>query len=141
MTQDKIPDFTETELWTVRQALKERYGKDVEVQLADSDIRLHPEARGLTLCPCLIWTERNAHFVIFKAGERAYRCQFFYRGYEQFGTGKPEYDDLGQCVITLLQVQADHERKLAENPPTAPAVNPSADSDFDSNAAPNFWGD
>jgi hypothetical protein len=25
-----------------------------------------------------------------------------------YGTGVEEYDDLSECVVTLLQVQADH---------------------------------
>lgn len=111
MTQDKIPDFTDTELWTIRQTLKERYGEDVETQLGDAEIRLYPEDRALTVAPVLVWSERKANFVIFKTAPSRYRAQFFYRGFQQYGTGKHEYDDLGDCVTTLLQVQSDHERK------------------------------
>ncbi len=42
-----------------------------------------------------------------------YRCQLFYSETEQYGTGRDEYDSLGDCVVTLLQVQSDHERKMA----------------------------
>jgi hypothetical protein len=35
---------------------------------------------------------------------------------DQFGTGRNEYTDLGECVTTLLQVQADHAAKRAANP-------------------------
>jgi len=42
-----------------------------------------------------------------------YRCQFFYSETELYGTGHDEYNSLGDCVLTLLQVQSDHERKLA----------------------------
>ena len=42
-----------------------------------------------------------------------YRCQFFYSEIEQYGTGHDEYNSLGDCVVTLLQVQSDHERQLA----------------------------
>jgi len=45
--------------------------------------------------------------------ERRYRCQFFYSEAEQYGTGHDEYEELETCVITLLQVQSDHERQLA----------------------------
>jgi hypothetical protein len=42
-----------------------------------------------------------------------YRCQFFYSEAEQYGTGKDEYDDLENCVLTQLQVQLDDERQLS----------------------------
>ena len=44
-----------------------------------------------------------------KVGEKSYRNQFFYTAREQFGTGREEYDEVGDCVITLLRLQADHE--------------------------------
>jgi len=113
MTESPIPDFTETELWLIKNTLKERYGEDVTVELADSELRLDPAVKTLTLCPTAYWRARGAQFVIFKTGENAYRCQFFYSANEQFGTGREVYDDLGQCVVTLLQVQSDHERDQA----------------------------
>ncbi|TRZ55233.1 MAG: hypothetical protein D4S02_18050, partial [Rhodocyclaceae bacterium] len=64
----------------------------------------------LTDCPTLFWSERGADFVICKVGESRYRCQFFYSEQEQFGTGRDVYDILSECVTTLLQVQADHEK-------------------------------
>jgi len=111
MTQETIPDFTDTELWTIGQTLRERYGQDVDTQLGDAEIRLYPEDRTLTVVPALVWSERGANFVIFKIAAGRYRAQFFYRGFQQYGTGRDEYDDLGACVTTLLQVQSDHERK------------------------------
>ena len=37
-----------------------------------------------------------------------YRCQFYYRVHQMYGTGEEEYDDLSECMVTLLQVQADY---------------------------------
>lgn len=105
-----IPDFTETELWTVRVAVTERYGKNIELQLADSELRLDPGLTELTVCPTIFWTERGANFVICKLPSNKYRNQFFYSIKEQYGTGRETYDDLAECVTALLQVQADHER-------------------------------
>ena len=104
----QIPDITETEEWIVKTTLKERYGQDVELQYADAEIRLNPADRELTTCPVFVWEAEDCHFVIFKTGERRYRCQFFYRGYQQYGTGVHEYDDLTECTVSLLQAQADH---------------------------------
>ena len=104
-----IPDFTDTERSIVEQTVKERYGKPIDVQSADAEIRLYPDDRELTSVPVLYWEARDAHFVIFKVGEKSYRNQFFYTAREQFGTGREEYDEVGDCVITLLRLQADHE--------------------------------
>ena len=105
---ENIPDITETEEWILQNTLKERYGKPVEISYADADIRLFPSDRELSSCPVMYWQMDNCHFVIFKTSERNYRCQFFYHGYQQYGTGVREYDDITECAVSLLQVQADH---------------------------------
>lgn len=108
----EIPDITETEDWILKTTLKERYGRDVEIQLADAEIRLSPSDRALTSCPVTYWhDEEGCNFVIFKTGDRNYRCQFFYRGYQQYGTGVHEYDDLSECIVSVLQAQADYTAK------------------------------
>jgi hypothetical protein len=104
-----IPDITETEQWILHTTLRERYGRDLELQLADAEIRLHASDRELTRCPVVVWqADDGCHFVIFKAGERTYRCQFFYKPYKQMGTGIDEYENLAECAVALLQVQADY---------------------------------
>ena len=108
-----IPDFTEAEQKLVSGLLLKRYSKLVPLQLADSELQLTAPLKKLTMCPTIYWSERGAHFVVFKVAESRYRCQFFYSEAEHFGTGREEYDDLESCVVTLLQVQADHERQLA----------------------------
>ncbi len=108
-----IPDFTEAEQKLVSASLFERYGKLVPMQLADSELQLDVGSDELTLCPTIYWAERGAQFVVCKVAVDHYRCQFFYSETEQFGTGHEEYNSLGDCVLTLLQVQSDHERQLA----------------------------
>jgi hypothetical protein len=129
----KIPDFTDTELWTLRQTLQERFGHEVEVALGDSEIRLRPDDRTLTLCPAVVWQEARTNYVIFKTGTNLYRAQFYYRGFQQYGTGQDEYSDFLQCVVTLLQVQSDHERETALHPvdPGPVAKHNATDSDND----------
>jgi len=107
----EIPDISETEKWVVQTTLRERYGDDVPLQLADAEIRLHASDRELSSCPVVYWERQGCHFVIFKTGERRYRSQFFYRGFQQYGTGVHEYDDLSECIVSLLQVQADYEAR------------------------------
>jgi hypothetical protein len=122
-----IPDFSETEQKLVSALLIKRYAKLVPLQLADSELQLDARSRMLTLCPTIYWSERGAQFVVCKVADDRYRSQFFYSEAEQFGTGRDVYDDLKDCVVTLLQVQSDHERQLANVSVTATK----ADTDTD----------
>ncbi len=115
----EIDDFTDTELWIIRNAVNERYGTQIELMFADSELRLEKGSTVLTVCPTVVWQERGSNLVVFKAGDERYRAQFYYKGSQQFGTGKKEYADLAECVITLLQVQADHEKLAVDEKPAA----------------------
>jgi hypothetical protein len=84
----------------------------VPVETAEAEIGLGDDTE-LTTCPVLYWEERGAHFVVFKVAEGRYRAQFFYSEVAQFGTGKGDMDNLGDCLVTVLQVQSDHERQMA----------------------------
>ena len=106
-----IPDFSDTEQKLVSTLLLKRYAKLVPLQLADSELQLDASSGELALCPTLYWSERGAQFVVCKVADGRYRSQFFYSETEQYGTGRTEYDDLVDCVVTLLQVQSDHERQ------------------------------
>ena len=109
--QNPIEDFSTEMQEYVAGLLKQRYGKQVDLQLADSELQLDLLKEELTVCPTLYWTERGAHFVVYKVADNTFRCQFFYSPAEQFGTGHDSYDDIEKCVVTLLQVQADHEHQ------------------------------
>ena len=63
--------------------------------------------RELSACPVALWPEDGRNFVLFKAGDRRYRCQRFHRNYQQHGSGMYEHDDLTECVVSLSQAQAD----------------------------------
>jgi hypothetical protein len=105
----EIPDITDSERWILKTTLRERYGCEIEIQLADAEIRLHASDRELTSCPVMFWSvDDGCNFVIFKTDDRCYRCQFFYRVHQQMGTGVDEYDDLAECAVSLLQAQADY---------------------------------
>jgi hypothetical protein len=110
-----VPDITEAEQWTVETTLKERWPeKDLEIQLADVEIKMYQQDRELTVCPAIFWEVGSTSFVIIKIAERTCRSQFNSRGFQQYGTGKQEYDDISDCVVTMLQVHADKEAKDRE---------------------------
>jgi hypothetical protein len=104
-----IPNFTQTELKAVNDTLKERYGTPIDTQLVDIELRLNAEDRDLTECPAVFWEHGDCQFVLAKTGDPQFYSQFFYGSREHFGTGKMYYDDLLDCLITTLRVQADHE--------------------------------
>jgi hypothetical protein len=104
-----IPQFSDRERQLVSQSIYERYGSVVPLETVESELQLNLLKEDLTLCPTLTWVDQGAHFVVFKTGDSRFRSQFYYTDVQQFGTGKDEYDSLGDCVITLLQVQADYE--------------------------------
>ncbi len=118
-----IADFTESEQQLASNLLRKRYGKPVALQLADSELQLGADPAELTSCPTFYWSERGANFIVCKVGTDRYRCEFFYSETEQYGTGRDEYDDLENCIVTLLQVQSDHERQLADLSSGATAAN------------------
>ena len=108
-----LPDFSDSERKLVAQILLERYGHPVTVEEAEVELQLAPPSEQLTTCPTLYWNELGAEFIVSKVPGPRYRCLFFYSANEQFGTGRESYDNLGDCVITLLRLQADHHATRA----------------------------
>ena len=104
-----IPDFTQEETKVVNDTLQERYGQPVEAQLVDVELRLNPDDSQVTDCPACYWEYDDCHFVLAKTGDSSFHSQFFYGNREQFGTGQYSYDDILDCLVTTLRVQADHE--------------------------------
>ena len=105
-----IPDFTSSEARLVREALRERYDEEVDVQYADAEMHLDAADRESTNCPVMFWQADGCNFAIIKCGERSYRCQFFYTPREPFDTGVPEYEDLSECAVSLLGAQSAQAR-------------------------------
>ena len=126
-----IPDFTDSEFQLVSQILLERYSRLVPLQSADVELQLDPANETLTTCPSLYWNELGAEFIVSKLADQRFRCQFFYSADEQFGTGRDFYDNLGDCVTNVLQIQADHHAtRAAALPEGAEKQPPTADEDY-----------
>ena len=110
-----IPDFSDAELHLVHAALKERYGQVPEVQEVETEIRLHPADRELTTCPAIYWEDADrCRFVLSKTGGNTFRSMFFWSVKDRFATGKEEYDNLGDCLVTTLKMQEDAAKRRAE---------------------------
>ena len=111
MSNTRPPDFTKDEIRLITATLKERYGRDIEVQQADAEIRLNPAIPELTECPIVYWEVDKCHFVIARADKHHFINHFYYRLYQTYGTEKKRYDDLFDCVVSLLKSQAEYEEK------------------------------
>jgi hypothetical protein len=140
MSHSHIPDFTDNELWVVRSTPKERYGKEVEIQLADTEVMLGGGAAGIAWCPTLFWTARGANSTIVKIDAKRYKAYFYFHPEHQLDTGIDNYDEIGDAVINVLQVEADHIRaqKIMADERGAKPDNDAADKP---DTSPLFWGD
>lgn len=111
MAAKPIPDFSKDEVRLIKDTLKERYGHEVEVELAEAEIRLSPASPELTLCPVVFWEMDDCHFIIARSDKNHFINHFYYRLYQTYGTEKKRYDDLFDCVVSLLRAQADYALK------------------------------
>ena len=81
MNQHTSPpiEFTDTELWTLRETLRERYGQEVELQFGEAEMRLNRQDRQLATCPIAAWQDDDCTLLVAKAGPGDFRSEFFYR--------------------------------------------------------------
>ncbi len=110
----RVSPFSTVDLSLVKATLKERFGHEVAVDEVETEVRLSAADRELTACSALYWKEEGCAFVLSKTGEKGYRAMFFYSVKDRYGTGREEYDNLGDCVITLLKVQEEVARQRAQ---------------------------
>lgn len=106
-----IKPFSARERNLVSQTLLERFGHVVALQPVDAELQLNLLKEEFALCPSIMWQENGANFIVFKTGDERFRCLFYFNEALLFGTGKDEFDNLGDCVITLLQVQSEQEEQ------------------------------
>jgi hypothetical protein len=108
-----VPDFTESEQWAVVETTLRKRWPDAtpEIQLADVEIKMFPADRELTVCPAMFREHGKTGFVIIKVAEKGYRSQFYYRGFQQYGTGRSDYDDITDCAVAMLHGSCRQESK------------------------------
>ena len=108
-TMNDAHDFSDAEVTAVRQKIERRWpGRVVEIHLADVDLSLDQGAQPREY-PAIFWNVDGCNFLVLKTGRSEYRAEFFYSDMERFGTGIDTFSSLGECALTLLQIQADHE--------------------------------
>ena len=107
----KVPDFSNDELRLISATLRERFGREVPLERADTELRLNPASTEITACPTVYWEVDNCHFLISKIDKSHFHATFYYRLYQQYGTQKKRYDDLFDCIVSLLKAQEEHVQK------------------------------
>lgn len=103
------PDLSDNEIKLVTDTLTDYYGSPKQVELADVELRIAQKSDGLSNCPALYWEHQGCHFLIAKLGPFQYRGQFFYLGNEQFSGERDSDEDIRDCTVTLLRLQAGHQ--------------------------------
>jgi hypothetical protein len=127
---DASSGFTGQQWQLVRALLQQRYATPVALEPIEADIGAEAEGMAPSSYPGLYWSGRDAHFVVIKTAPDRYRGQFFYASDEMFGPGQRDFDELDDCVLTLLRLQADHERQQCAGLPNGPlATEPDAGDD------------
>lgn len=99
-------DFSPTEMDIIKAATSQRWA-EVDLHLADIEITRTALDEKTMLCPAVVWETADCTFVIVKVEAFVYKSVFYYLGTKQIDTGVNEYNDLKDCVLTLMKVQSN----------------------------------
>ena len=100
-------DYTEQEWQAVQQVLNERYKSLVEIHLADCQVQPDKERNERVERPAIFWSALDCNFVLIKMADDEFQGIFFYQPDEHFASAQQTYSNVVNCVIALLQSQAD----------------------------------
>ncbi len=110
-----IAEINDSEIKTVKTRLNERWNKNtIDLQQVIVEAKLNQSDNELSECAALYWEHSDCHFIIIKTGENQYLHQYYYGNSEQFTTGTNKYTEIGDCVLSVLRLQADHERERSQ---------------------------
>ena len=105
--------FSDLEQADFRSTLDKRWPKgEVDVQLVDVDVTLSDTTKGNIECPAYYWEYAEYHFLLMKTGKNKFRPQFFFQDTEEVEAETLEFDDVAECTMALLQLQANHALSL-----------------------------
>ncbi len=98
-------DFSLLEINLAKNLVNDRW-RDVKIELADVEVSRSSKSESLPY-PALVWEASKCTFVVIKVDESAYKCIFYYLGTQRFDTGVNEYEDLHDCVLSIMKLQAN----------------------------------
>ena len=104
-----IANYTIHEHTAVRTTLDKRWKNDeVNIQIVDVEESVADSDKESVTYPAFYWEFEDYHFLVLKSGKSKYRFQFFYQDSEDISVETLEFDDIAECTMTLLQLQANH---------------------------------
>ena len=98
-------DFSLFEINIAKDIINQRW-RGVDIDLADVEVSRNSSSESLPY-PAIVWEASKCTFVVIKVDESAYKCIYYYLGTQRFDTGVNEYDDLHDCVLSIMKVQAN----------------------------------
>ena len=100
-------DFTASEIKLTQELIDNRWrDAKVSINLADIDFTKTGEDNAKSY-PAMVWEDKSTTFVILKMAAFNYKSFFYYLHDKRFDTGVDIYENLHECVDTLLKAQAD----------------------------------
>jgi hypothetical protein len=90
--------------------LRQRFGRRVTPELADTELQLEPDCEDVTYCPTLAGHARGFEFIVCKIARERYGGRFFGGDGDASGSGLDVCGDPGEGVLDRLRLQSDHER-------------------------------
>lgn len=99
-------DFSKEEINIINKAIATRW-QEMDIHLADIEIARSAKDEKTIPCPAVVWETADCTFVVAKVDELAYKSVFYYMSTKQIDTGVNEFNDLQDCVITLMKVQSN----------------------------------
>ncbi len=102
-----VEDFNEHEINIAKKLIDNRWKNgNVNIHLADIEYTKENEESPKPY-PALVWEYKVTTFVILKIANLTYKSFFYYKNNKRFDTGVLEYNDLHECVMTIMKAQAD----------------------------------
>ena len=105
-------DYTDNELQNISEILNNHCTSEVEIHLADCEVRQDESSRKTVDRPAVFWQVNNCSFIIVKLDHNLFQGRYFYTPNDQFGEEHQRYADAGNCVSALLQSQADQAQEV-----------------------------
>ncbi len=102
-------DFTQSEVDIIQKHVDDRWReKDHGVHLGDIEVDGKEQ-------PAAVWEHKHYTFIVIKIGAFKYRALFYFLRDKRFDAGVDEYNDLDECVDSIMKAQADFSLSKSTN--------------------------
>ncbi len=99
-------DYTDNELRVIHETLKKRFANEIEIHLADCEIKPDASTKQVEDRPAVYWHANHCNFIVVKLNSSQFQGRYFYTAEDDSGEGLQQYTNIENCVIALLDSQA-----------------------------------